>query len=171
MVSRGSVDRAGGVYGGVGVSRDQRTIIEQSYRQGLNREQTLGRLRATERGVRTLAVTEIRRELRQRDARRPALANLDTRFRPGVPEITPTKRQLKREYSYSGTIFGKSQVTGEDLRINVNFGDNRRLTRFQIEERFLGIMDKGGQQARSEETGSERVSVESITTNFVEQRI
>lgn len=171
MVSRGVRDDAGGVYGGVSVSRDQRTIIEQSYRQGLNREQTLSRMRATDRGVRTLAVTEIRRELRQRDARRPALASLDTRFRPGRPEITPTNRQLHREYNYSGTISGKSPITGNTLKINVNFGDNRLLTRFQIEERFLSIMDKGGQQARDPDTGSESVSVETVTTNWIEQRI
>ena len=168
MVSRSRSSGAGGRYGGVPVSRDQRQIIEQSFRQGLSREQTLDRLRAGGRGLRTLAVSEIRREIRQRDARQPALAALDVRFRPGTPEITQTSRRLATNYSYKGTVFGRNTLTGDRMPIHVNFGDDQILTREQIEARFNEIVNKGGSQARDEQQGSVSVDIESVEINSIE---
>lgn len=94
------------------------------------------------------AMTDLFREFRSIAAKSTGLRNIPLDFRPGINTVSRVQMSFRTRYQYTGIARLRDFDTGIIQDVAVSFGDDRLLTRRQIEERIRAIgeqvADKGG---------------------------
>lgn len=137
-----------GRYGGSSVSALFRNEALALQRAGAGVVQSRNLLRDVGFRFSNQAVTDLFREFRSIAGKSAGLRNIPLDFRPGINTVSRVNMSFRTRFQYTGIARLVDAETGIVQDVPVAFGDDRLLTRREIEERIRAIgeqvADKGG---------------------------